>query len=163
MPFIPKMGGILLYGPTGTGKSRTLWLWAQHYLLESLYPWNIRFLEGSEIADEANSRARSGKLTDWIEEVTKDIDCMLIDDLGHGSFSNSYAEALRKLLERCTSRDITLAVTLQFSGAELLKQWKREDPAKVATAAAIVRRLGEFTHPIRFDHPTKPKATTARA
>lgn len=152
-----EVAGVLLFGSTGAGKTRTAFLLLHHWLFTTPWPWTFRYLQGSEIADAANARSRTGTVGDWVAELVNGVDCIFIDDIGHGNFSNSYAEVLRRLVEVCTSGRIPLVITCQFDGKQLLKQWSREEPGKAETAKAIVRRLFEFCRPVRIhDRATKP-------
>lgn len=144
--------GVLLFGSSGQGKTRCAFLLLEKWLYSSRRGWRFNYVEGSAIADAANARSRSGGVGDWIDEITA-TNALFIDDLGHGNFSNSYAEALRRIIERCTANNVPLIVTLQFDGRALLKQWTREEPGKVETAKAILRRLSEFCRPVNFDRP----------
>lgn len=146
-----EIPGVMFIGATGSGKTRTAYLLEQEWLRENLQSWRFRVLEGSQIADAANARSRSGGVEAWIEEMLEDVESLMIDDIGHGNFSNSYAETLRRLVERCTSSGIALVVTCQYDGRALLRQWSRDDPGKAETAKAIVRRLAEFCRPVHME------------
>jgi DNA replication protein DnaC len=146
--------GLMLWGPTGTGKSRTAWCVVEQWIRATHSRWECTYLEGSDIADAANRNSRAGTLTDWVNE-TADTRCLFIDDIGHGNFSNSYAEGLRKLIERCMANEVRMIITSQHDGKGLLKAWSREDPARAETAKAIVRRLGEACRGIKFIAPSQ--------
>jgi DNA replication protein DnaC len=140
--------GIFLYGSTNAGKTRTAFFSMEPLCIKKGLRW--RYIEASTIEEKAKSMARSGGGTDFCDELTN-TDLLFIDDFGHGEFSNAYGEALRKILERCTTKKIKFLVTSQFTFDELLAHWGQRDPGKAKTASAIIRRLHEFCLTVKMD------------
>lgn len=139
---------LFLYGPSGSGKTRTAYLVAKKFFLRGGQRFN--FLEASTIADVAVARARSGGMVEWCEQMVA-TDLVIIDEVGQGTFSNSYGEALRRILEKCTTHKIPVILTSQFDLVGLYAKWAGEDAGKGITASAIVRRIEEFLRPVRLE------------
>lgn len=147
--------GVLLFGATGSGKTRTGYLllrrWVESRCWHPHHP-DFRVIKPREIRDEAAKRAKNGTVDEFIDELV-DNEILFVDDIGHGTFTPTYAETLLEIVERFTSERRILVVSTQASGPALVRQWAKDEPSKKATAEAIVRRLNEFCRLVRFERP----------
>ena len=162
LPFHPwaPTPGLILYGDTGLGKSRTAYLLLHRWLLASRDGWTFRVVTGRDVKDAIAKHSRLGTLGEFIDELVKP-DVLFVDDLSHGTFTEAYGLALLDIVERRTASRLPLIVSMQTTGRELLKQWTKTDPGLAATARAIVRRLNEFCVAYHFHAPTEPASNAA--
>jgi DNA replication protein DnaC len=136
-------GGIILWGPTGAGKSRALYAAARI----------ASRCELIEVVSPAEIKRAATKADAWdtLRERLLDAEVVVIDDLSHARFSEAYAASLLELVESATAnRRPRLFVTVQCTGSALVRKWAGNNPDLVETAQAIARRLGEFLQPIEF-------------
>jgi hypothetical protein len=141
---VDSSGGMILWGPTGAGKSRTLYTVARIAAMNG---------EKVEIVSPAEIKRAATKADAWdtLRERLLSADVIVIDDLSHARFSEAYAAALLELVESATSNDWPrLLVTVQCTGTALVRKWAGNNPELVETAQAIARRLGEFLQPVEF-------------
>lgn len=166
---LPPLGrghrpGLLFYGPTGAGKTFIAWHEARRWL--DAQPEWLNILDGDSVcfpspayaftAPRLKALATSVAMRDaaavelW-QGLLASRGLVLIDDLHQARLSSAFAEKLFELIERVTSERRPLIVTLQLSGANLLKKWKADEPSTSDTAAAIIRRLLDHCVPVRVE------------
>jgi hypothetical protein len=141
--------GMILWGPTGAGKSRALYAAARAAALES---------ETVEVVSPAEIKRAATKADAWdtLRARLLATDVIVIDDLSHARFSEAYASSLLELVEAATANDWPrLFITVQCTGSALVRKWTGGNPELIETAQAIVRRLGEFLQPIEFRSATR--------
>lgn len=140
--------GLILFGPSGTGKTRTAYLAAR--LAMDLYGDKLAVVTGKQLRDRATKLGRTGDFSEWARDLVESHDVLVLEDIGHGSASDSYLSGVLELIEEATANRAFLVVTSQFAGRQLIGHWGRSAPDSQPTAEAIVRRLGEFCHPVNF-------------
>lgn len=150
--------GLVCFGPTGQGKSRAAYLAAR--LAMQHHGDRLTILSGRQLRDKATTLGRSGGFSEWVLETVEATDVLVVDDIGHGSASDSYLSAVLELLEEATSSFCYLILTTNYAGRQLLNHWARTAPDSKETAAAIVRRIAEFCAPVNFGPEPKPKTAT---
>lgn len=172
--------GRISYGPTGTGKTTAEFVSMIHkQILGSVYITHvaavelarmvgqsgydrrnfgeiISCLEGSDpIEEDSPARNRSGKnSSDRYSEIGErwgSADGLLIDDISVPKFTPKYAETLYGIVNARVENESGLYITSQVDGDTLLRKWKRESPDLDAVADAILRRIGEYCKPVRFE------------
>ena len=156
LAFNPDASGVLLFGRSGTAKTRTAYLVARR-AMDLAGSKHFTAITGRELRDRMTALSRTGGLTEWARGLVNDTDILLIDDIGHGNASDSYLSGVLELIEAATSDLVFVIITANFNGRELLAHWARTAPDARATAEAIVRRLGDFCTPVRFAPTTAPK------
>ena len=124
----------------------------------------FKYVSAPVLKRELAEAARAGKSHDLIETLLGDDTSMIlfIDDLSQARFTGSFAENLFELVNRIYSERRLLVVTVQTSGAELVRKWCADDRDLTDTAQAIERRLREYCIPLRFT-ATKPSINGATA
>lgn len=147
--------GLVCFGPTGQGKSRAAYLAAR--LAMERCGDRLTILSGRQLRDKATTLGRSGGFSEWVRETIEATDVLLVDDIGHGSASDSYLSAVLELIEEATSSFCFLILTTNYAGRQLLNHWARTAPDSKETAAAIVRRIAEFCAPVNFGAEAKPE------
>jgi len=133
--------GLLLHGPTGSGKSRCAWL-----LLKREYHFNrwVRVLgcdAGIEFAatfgESTTAAAR------WIEKSI-DVNILLLDDVFKARLTDSFESALFTIISKRGEAGLPIVVT------------SNDDPDSLAArmthdrSGPLIRRLREATKPVSF-------------
>lgn len=134
--------GLLLWGPSGKGKSRSAWevLKREHLARRTVGAIGYKF--GMEYSHKMS--ISSTEAFNWIEELLK-VDVLLLDDVMKVRLENSGAEtALFAIISDRTERQAPMIITTQDTG-ESLEGRMSSDRGK-----AMIRRLREFCEPIRF-------------
>jgi DNA replication protein DnaC len=132
--------GLLLIGPTGTGKTRAAYLLLRR-LLEQGRP--IRAFDCAAFGHEVARRFRDGTGEDWIDAVAK-AEIVFLDDVGKNPFTERVEAGLHTLIERRTANLLPIIGTTNMTGADL------EAKASGDRGGPMVRRLREFCTVIVF-------------
>ena len=143
--FIDQKRGLLVWGETGQGKTRSLFAGGRA-LLDSGNCEDPRIVA----PDEIKTAASSGAWPDLRAELLAH-DLLIVDDLSHARFSEAYAAALLNFVEHVTADDGPLLLfSVQCSGRDLVKKWIGRDLDLRPTAEAIARRLAQFLVAVEF-------------
>lgn len=147
--------GVLLWGETGLGKTRTLY--ALGRLIISMNN-EVRVVTTAEI----KAASTPGAWRELKTDIMDDYRAVLIDDLSHTRFTEAYAANLLDLIESITAKCyLPLVVSVQCSGRDLVSKWCAGDRELKPTAEAIARRLGDFLVPIEFRAPKPTRLPAA--
>jgi hypothetical protein len=133
--------GLILYGNTGAGKSRCLYL-----LLKREYKAGrtIRVLShdsGYRYAERFNESP--AEVHRWIEDRVK-AHILALDDTFKCKLTESFEQALFTIVSQRTERGLPILATLQDVGASLTERMSAD------RGAALVRRLREYCATINF-------------
>lgn len=132
--------GLILHGPTGTGKSRIAYKLLWRLFGEGL---GIRAYTAAEFRRAyARAAMEDGGAEPWMEKVIA-CDILYLDDLGQMKMTESAEETLMEVIDGRTRNLNPIIATTQYVGSELAKQFTREQ-----RGAAVVRRLTEFCEAI---------------
>lgn len=131
--------GMVITGPTGQGKTRTVW----HALKRAHYDgYAIKAMDGIAFAHEASAAAYTSNETEkWMTKMTAP-DILFIDDLAK-RFTPASGPLLFGLVERRVSRRMPIIITTNLTAAQL--ETLINDPE---LSKPLVRRLREFCNPI---------------
>ena len=132
--------GLLLIGPTGTGKTRAAYLLLRR-LLETGRA--VRAFDCAAFGHEVARRFRDGTGEDWIDAVAK-AEIVFLDDVGKIPFTERVEAELFALIERRTANLLPIIGTLNMTGADL------EAKASGDRGGPMVRRLREFCRVVIF-------------
>jgi DNA replication protein DnaC len=147
--------GLMLIGPTGVTKTRTLW---EILRWQSIHE-GIRFICTTEIALSLGV-TRFGLLLEssYADRLSKfcETPILAIDDLGKAKYTDRVREALFHIVDVRTTNGRPILCTTQFNGKELVQKFatdgERNDELAQQrlreTGEAWVRRLREFCEPI---------------
>lgn len=147
--------GLLLVGPTGATKTRTLWKIAEHIYLDR----HIRFEFHSEIelANRIVATSTSSNYPVFIRHMCL-VDCLFIDDIGKAKYTDKVREALFYIVDERTSHGKPILASTQFTGQELIEKFASDGTSDETikqrlyeTGEAWVRRLREFCTPITLE------------
>ncbi len=136
--------GLLLIGPTGTGKTRSVWR-----LLHREFMAGQTFQAYSTARFDRDCRRAGGDflLDSWFEELAR-TDIFFLDDLGKAAWTDATEAQWFDLVEQRTSWGLPIIITTNDTGESI------EARMRVQTRAApLVRRLREYCDVIVFKKP----------
>ena len=137
----PKDKGLLISGPVGSGKTH-LAAAVANYLIEKLY--TVIFGNITDIMTLVKSTySKDSEVSELqiIDTLTKDVDLLIVDDLGKEYQSPNTSTVLYQIINRLYEDEKPIIVTTNFN-SELLKTKYKE------RGEAIVSRITEMTIPI---------------
>ncbi len=125
--------GLILHGPTGTGKTRTAWLLIRRLMAENIFVRSMTCTDfGNQLADRF--RDREGP-TWWLRQVATQA-CLFLDDLDKCVFTPRVELELLAIVEKRTSHKLPTIVTMNVVGSVIEK-------ALPVGGKPLVRRLRE--------------------
>jgi hypothetical protein len=135
--------GLLLLGAPRTGK--TLTMYALLRKLMTRYSGDtFQVYRGVQWAREVVERSKTGEVGDWLDPQ---LDCgyLVIDDFDKAKFTPKVAEVFYEILEGRFSKGMTVLLTCNSNGDQLLMRMPEE------YGPAIVGRLRDFCTVVRFE------------
>ena len=132
--------GIILHGPTGTGKTRCGWLLVRREFDRGK---SIRVLN-SKAAFDYNDAYLKGKISNWVDSQCQP-DLLFLDDVFKAKITDSFEQAMFAIVEYRVSHYRPILVTSNDTGETLAA---RMSPDR---GDAFVERLRSFRE-IRFLH-----------
>ena len=137
--------GLLLVGPTGTGKTRCAWQLLRRLILSGRrvrafdgLGWAVAVSEAFGKPDETES---------WLDHVCT-ADVLFIDDLFKGKMTEAQELAAIGVFERRTNHLLPVIVTMNSTGRMILDRMTEQGRAD--RGEPLIRRMGEFCEVIRF-------------
>jgi len=137
----PNTRGLLLSGPVGTGKTHIAAAIANE-MINKLY--SVYF--GNIVDIMTFIKSTYSNKSDITEEVainlmTKEVDLLIIDDLGKENSTDHTLSMLYQLINRVYENEKTIIVTTNESSTELKRKLRDKGPA-------IVSRITEMCEPV---------------
>jgi DNA replication protein DnaC len=140
--------GLLLVGPTGSGKTRCTWK-----LLERLYLGSgtaFTFITEVEFGFAVIEALMGHGVLSYLNRIT-DVPLLVIDDVGKAKHTERTRESLFAVLDKRMGAMRPNILTTQFNGEELRKRFGAgEGDAYNETADAMLRRIRESHNPIEL-------------
>lgn len=141
--------GLLLHGPTGTGKSRMAWwivnrMWTDHVLgrVKRDKPFGIVTHTMRSLGDAiTSSYGDNGMGHDALMKGLVGCGLLMLDDLGKERMTPRVAADLFAIIDERASHERPTIITTNFNGQGLAARF---DDAEMG--AAVVRRLRDFYH-----------------
>lgn len=137
--------GLLLVGPTGTGKTRCAWQLLRRLILAGRrvlafdgLGWAVAVSEAFGKPDETES---------WLDQVCT-ADVLFIDDLFKGKMTEAQELAAIGVFERRTNHLLPVIVTMNSTGRMILDRMTEQGRAD--RGEPLIRRMGEFCEVLRF-------------
>lgn len=133
--------GIVLYGPSGSGKSRCAWLLIRQEMKTGK---SVLFLDASVAYDYMETFEKSASdSSKWIARHAA-VDILFLDDVFKGKLSDGLEQAIYSMISLRTENEKPTILTLNDVGETLLA---RMSPDR---GPALVRRLREFCDMVSF-------------
>jgi DNA replication protein DnaC len=131
--------GLLLYGPTGRGKTRAVWLLLGKLALAGRCFVVMDSLAGFEFMSSFNSNSSY----DWI---LRRCTCSLLfmDDVFKVKLTDAFEAAIFSIIEYRLSHQLPMIVTLNDTSATLMSRMTSD------RGAALLRRLTEMSEAVEF-------------
>ena len=133
--------GLMIGGPTGQGKTRSLMLLCRRLVIEE--GRQVKLFMGNSFARACADMFGEGSSTQWMKDAIK-ADVVVLDDLGKFKLTERVESELSGLVEERTSWGRPVLVTLNATGEELKAKLSAD------RGAPLLRRLREFCEPIAF-------------
>ena len=142
--------GLLLAGPTGGGKTRSLWALLRRLACDE--GRDFSFWNAQDLAAEITANVRFG-----VDEARAFIGCLakvpvlVIDDLGQEATTAGQEDRVRSWLFRLFDRRVELGLPLLVSTNATAEQLAGTEGGKSAVRAdPLLRRLLETAEPVKF-------------
>ena len=136
--------GLILVGPTGTGKSRTAYLLLQRLMLDG---YDVMPFKPLEFGHECIKRFTSDTWVHWIEYLYT-VDVLFFDDFAKEPLTDRVESELFGVIEHRTANKLPIIATMNYTGAAI------EDIAD-HRGPMIVRRLRDFCDAVSFRRSAK--------
>ena len=143
--------GFYAFGPTGTGKTRSMFLWLiEQGNNEAIY-YRAKQL-ASEIVERTQPYGKGG-FDSWFEGLLS-AEILAIDEVDKLPISQRVMTEFLELMEDRASKLKTTVFAAQRSAANLFELVNTDEKKKsmAETAAAIIRRIMQNTKPIKFSN-----------
>lgn len=138
--------GLLLVGPTGTGKTRCAWILVRRLFLEErrrVIPYDgIGW--GIEVAKEYGTPETTDR---WLDRVCR-ADVVFFDDLFKARLTEAQEQALYGVFERRVSWLRPIIATMNSTGEMILA--RMTDNGRADRGEPLLRRMREFCQVITF-------------
>ena len=126
--------GLLMAGPTGSGKTRIAWLVLRRVFDEGK---RIHAFDAVSFSHEVGNRFYDGDGEGWIARVAR-ADVLFLDDVGKCKLTERGEAELFGLVEKRTANLLPIVCTMNLTDAAL------QDRLSEDRGAPLVRRLKEF-------------------
>ena len=133
--------GLLLYGPSGLGKSRIAWEVAKREILSGK---SFRHVNAFELARYPSLFMAAADAATKFSEALVVADLLLLDDVFKAKPTERIEELLFSTIDERSERELPCIITLNDSPDTLLARLSGD------RGAALIRRLKEFCDRIAF-------------
>lgn len=137
--------GLLLVGPTGTGKTRCAWQLLRRLIFSGR---RVRAFDGLGWAVAVSEAfGKPDETETWLDHVCT-ADVLFIDDLFKGKMTEAQELAAIGVFERRTNHLLPVIVTMNSTGRMILDRMTEQGRAD--RGEPLIRRMGEFCEVVKF-------------
>jgi len=134
--------GLLIFGDTGLGKTRSVWLLIRRLMSGGL---DVEAMTASRFSREiSTSWDVSGGFARLINRLV-DVPLLFIDDLGKEAMTTRVEAELFAVVNERTAGGLPIIITTNYGSKSLIGNFSSSE-----TAMPLIRRLKEFTTGIHF-------------
>ncbi len=142
--YSPK--GLLLVGPTGTGKTRCAWLLVQRLFLEERR--NVIYFDGVGWGISVAQAYGAPDTTErWLDRICK-VDVLFFDDLFKAKMTEAQEQALYGVFERRAAWLRPTIATMNSTGHMILA--RMTENGRADRGEPLLRRMREFCEVVNF-------------
>lgn len=138
--------GLLLVGPTGTGKTRCAWLLMRRLILEDCR--RVTYFDGIgwgiEVAKEYGQPETTGQ---WLDRVCR-AEILFLDDLFKAKMTEAQEQALYGVFDRRAAWQRPTIATMNSTGDMILA--RMTETGRADRGEALLRRMREFCEVVTF-------------
>lgn len=137
-----KLGskGLLIHGPTRTGKTRAVWmLLREQFNRRNGFIW----MTAADFCERSSDAAGKGESSEFTDSLLLP-SILFIDDVGKGRMTERNAGAFFNVLDKRFNNRKPVIMTMNMSGAELEKRFDGD------MAKPLLSRIQEFCDTIQF-------------
>lgn len=149
--------GLLLVGPTGTGKTRCAWLLIRRLFIEENR--RVRCFDGIGWGISVSQAYGEPDRTErWLDAICR-TDVVFIDDLFKARLTEAQEQALYGVFERRAAWHRPVICTMNATGNMILA--KMTENGRADRGEPLLRRMREFCDVVRFGPSTTPALSPA--
>lgn len=139
--------GLLLVGPTGTGKTRCVWMLLRQ-LLGQRPETRIVAFDGLGWGIAVSKAYGDPEYTErWFDKVCQ-CDVLFLDDLFKAKMTEAQEQAVYGVFERRSAQMLPIIVTMNSTGKMILD--RMTDQGRADRGEPLLRRMAEFCDVIHF-------------
>lgn len=146
-------GSLYLVGDVGCGKTTYACQVAKDLI--DCGEKSVQFLPAADLSPMVRSSYRRDSKESENDIVNRYASCriLILDDLGKDGTTDHAIGALERIIDRRYRDELSIIVTTQYERAELIEHLSKN--GNLASAKAIVSRLKEMCHRVRFENPDR--------
>ena len=136
--------GLLLAGPTRTGKSRLMYLFLKNQFMRG---YSVKVMSGPAFASQIHEASLTGKMERVLQEYVR-VGLLAINDLGKSRFTPTAEESLFRVLDERAEHKRPVIITTNDTAVTMAERMSDN------TAVPMQERLKEFATPIVLNWPS---------
>ena len=132
--------GLLAHGPTGGGKTRSVWWLCRRLMAEGIRI--VSFRQG-DFADRMHQAVARGDFASWKARLMTDPAVVIIDDFGNEQTTPFFVTHARQIIARRAENMHPTIITTQYTGEAIAQTVGQQGTQGDILASSLVRRFRE--------------------